>query len=406
MLLRNCVYCAKGSFISTLIQLSSVRFAQTRSSRMPNTQQELLNKIDFFQSQEGILVGTVFLAVLWLILVLLDKYGRRIGPLVARSIRRPLLLGFSSALYLGWLLHLLELQAKALLPIKSSAVSTALVVIALGWATINLGRALLLQSNRIQLWLKVEDPRDEAMLTTLLDRVFTIGVIVLTIAALMVTFGVSTAAVGALLGGAGIGLGFGTQQISQNFLAGFMLFFTRPFSEGDWISVSSFDDGTVEKIGWYHTRIRTFDRRPLYIPNSIFATTPIENPGRMYNRRIKASISLRYEDLPRIEAITKNVRSLLLNHPDIDQKQSILVNFNEWDSSSINMMVYCFTKTTVWKDWLDIQQEVFLQIADIVQKAGGDFAFNCATLYPAPNLNDDNPISRLGEDLKSNRSLL
>ena len=66
----------------------------------------------------------------------------------------------------------------------------------------------------------------------------------------MVTFGVSTAAVGALLGGAGIGLGFRTQQISQNFLAGFMLFFTRPISEGDWISVSSFDDGTVEKIGW------------------------------------------------------------------------------------------------------------------------------------------------------------
>ena len=110
---------------------------------MPDTQQELLNKIDFFQSQEGILVGTVFLAVLWLILVLLDKYGRRIGPLVARSIRRPLLLGFGSALYLGWLLHLLELQAKALLPIKSSAVSTALVVIALGWATINLGLSLI-----------------------------------------------------------------------------------------------------------------------------------------------------------------------------------------------------------------------------------------------------------------------
>ena len=221
------------------------------------------------------------------------------------------------------------------------------------------------------------------MLINVMSRLYTIVVLLIATAALMVNFGVPSSAIATMLGGAGIGFSFATQQISQNFLSGFMLFFNRPFREGDWINANDLE-GTVESIGWYYTRIRTFDRRPLYIPNSVFATNPIQNPGQMYNRRIRADISLRYEDLGRIDGISKEVRKLLQHHPDIDQSQTILVNFNEWDASSINMMVYCFTKTTVWKDWLNIQQSIFLDIAGIVQQSGADFAFDCMTLYQSP----------------------
>ena len=62
------------------------------------------------------------------------------------------------------------------------------------------------------------------------------------------------------------------------------------------------------------------------------------------------------------------------------------MHFNAWESSSLNLQVYCFTKTTVWQDYLDIQQDVFLEIAKIVQSNNADFAFDCTTLYPAPNL--------------------
>jgi MscS family membrane protein len=115
----------------------------------------------------------------------------------------------------------------------------------------------------------------------------------------------------------------------------------------------------------------------------------------MYNRRIKASISLRYEDLPRIETIAQAVNELLHNHPDIDSKQMILVSFNEWADSSINLLVYCFTRTTVWSEYLAVQQTIFLAIAKIVQEAGGNFAFNCTTLYPAPDLDSKHPIHSL-----------
>ena len=95
--------------------------------------------------------------------------------------------------------------------------------------------------------------------------------------------------------------------------------------------------------------------------------------------KIFANVSLRKEDLNKIGNITKEVRTYLEKHPDIDQKQSIVVSFNEWDSSSINMMVYCLQKLPSGKDWLEIQQSIFLEIAEIVQRSGADFAFNCTT---------------------------
>jgi MscS family membrane protein len=111
--------------------------------------------------------------------------------------------------------------------------------------------------------------------------------------------------------------------------------------------------------------------------------------------RIQASIGLRYEDLPRMQAITEAVQHLLENHPDIDNRQMILVSFDEWAGSSINMLVYFFTRTTVWQEYLHVQQKIFLEIADIVKEAGGDFAFNCTTLYPAPGLDSTHPIQKL-----------
>ena len=366
-----------------------------------NLDRNVGEELNFFQTSTGILIGSFLLILFWISFSLIHRHGRRFGRLVIRPIKRPLLYGFGAALYIAWLLRLFEILAHDWLPdstknqvsrpniIPEVNISIAIIEISICLAVLNLGRSLLLNSNRISRLIPGDDPKEKAMLASLLERLFTISVVVITLASLMVTFGVSTAAIGALLGGAGIGIGFGTQKISQNLLSGLMLFFNRPFSEGDWILMCNSEiEGTVEKIGWYHTRLRTFSRRPLYIPNSVFATNAIENPGRMYNRRIKASIGLRYEDISRINAITKEVRDLLLNHSDIDQKQIILVNFKEWDSSSINMMVYCFTKTTDWKQWLDVQQNVFLQIANIIKKAGGDFANPSITIYPTPKVNN------------------
>ncbi len=88
----------------------------------------------------------------------------------------------------------------------------------------------------------------------------------------------------------------------------------------------------------------------------------------MTNRRIKTVIGLRYEDADKIGLIVDAIRNMLQAHSDIDQKQTLLVYFNEFADSSLNIMVYCFTKTTIWQEWLAVQQDVYLKIIAIVQK--------------------------------------
>ena len=352
---------------------------------MPEPRAPVSYHLQFLQTNTGLLVGTLVLIGAWLLLQFLGRHGSNMGSRLAAALRRPVLFGLGISLYASWIIHQLNerLELGFLAQPEVNKISKTLVIASITWAVLNIGQTVL-KSASMRRWIQIEDQQDESMLINVMSRLFTIAVLLVATAALMVTFGVPSGAIATMLGGAGIGISFATQQISQNFLSGFMLFFNRPFREGDWINADSLE-GTVESIGWYYTRIRTFDRRPLYIPNSVFATNPIENPGEMYNRRIRANISLRYEDLGKIDSITKEVRQHLQQHPDIDQSQTILVNFNEWDSSSINMMVYCFTKTTVWKDWLDIQQSIFLEIAGIVQRSGADFAFDCMTLYQSPD---------------------
>ncbi len=326
-------------------------------------------------------MGSLVLVSAWLCLQLLSRHGRNLGSIISRSLRRPVLIGLGLTLYGTWITHRINQHVDAMEQQFLNRLAASLVIVTISWAALNVGNTIL-ESASMRRWLQMDNEQDEAMLVNLLGRLYTIVALLITTAVLMVNFGIPSAAIATLLGGAGIGFTFATQQISQNFLSGFMLFFNRPFKEGDWINTDNLQ-GTVESIGWYYTRIRTFDRRPLHIPNSIFATKPIENPGQMYNRRILANISLRYEDINKVAGITHEVKKHLQHHPQIDQEQIILVNFNQWDASSINMMVYCFTKTTVWAEWLEIQQSIFLDIAGIVRRSGADFAFNCMTLYPA-----------------------
>ena len=350
----------------------------------------------FLQTNTGLVVGTLTLIAAWFLLNVVSRHGRNIGSVITRSLRRPLLIGLGLSLYGTWITHWIDKRIDVVDQLTLKRLAATLLIITISWATLNVGHAIL-QSGSMRRWIRMDDEQDEAMLINLLGRLFTILTLLITTAAMMVNLGIPSAAIATLLGGAGIGFTFATQQISQNFLSGFMLFFNRPFKEGDWINVDELQ-GTVESIGWYYTRIRTFDRRPLNIPNSIFATKPIENPGQMYNRRILANISLRYEDISKIAGITDKVREHLKQHPHIDQKQIILVNFNQWDASSINMMVYCFTKTTVWAEWLNIQQAIFLDIAGIVQGSGADFAFNCMTLYPASSSKPNQVTQLLSPD--------
>ena len=196
------------------------------------------------------------------------------------------------------------------------------------------------------------------------------------------TFGFSISGVLALGGVGGIAIGFAARSLLANFFGALMIFLDRPFSVGDWIrSPDRSIEGTVEFIGWRVTQIRTFDQRPLYVPNSVFTEVSVENPSRMKNRRIFETFGIRYDDLPQMRSIVADVHAMLAAHGDIAQDRTLMVNFVTFGASSLDFFVYTFTKTTDWATFHQVKQDVLLRIADIVAAHGAEFAFPTQTLH-------------------------
>ncbi len=196
------------------------------------------------------------------------------------------------------------------------------------------------------------------------------------------TLGYSISGVLAFGGIGGIAIGFAAKDLLANFFGGLMLYLDRPFIVGDWIRSPDRDiEGTIEKIGWRLTLIRTFDKRPLYVPNSMFANISVENPSRMTNRRIYETIGIRYDDFKSTKNIVDDIKKMLLAHPEIDTDKLIMVNFNTFSASSLDFFVYCFTKTTDWATFHEIKQEILLKVGEIIESHQAEIAFPTSTIH-------------------------
>lgn len=253
------------------------------------------------------------------------------------------------------------------------------VIYTLAWFLVRLVRRV--EDNIVH---KHEHAGEEVDRTTLdaVGKLIRISIIITAVLVAMQTLGYSISGVLAFGGIGGVAVGFAAKDLLANFFGGLMIYLDRPFAIGDWVrSPDRNIEGTVENIGWRLTVIRTFDKRPLYVPNSVFASIVVENPSRMQNRRIYETIGIRYDDIAQMNTITTEVRKMLLEHPAIDTRRTLMVNFDKFDASSVNFFVYCFTKTTVWTEFHEIKQDVLLKISDIITSHGAEIAYPTTTLH-------------------------
>tara|TARA_B100001142_G_scaffold176808_1_gene176506 strand:- start:385 stop:1437 length:1053 start_codon:yes stop_codon:yes gene_type:complete len=214
-----------------------------------------------------------------------------------------------------------------------------------------------------------------------ISKLARISVVITTILMMLQTLGFSVSGVLAFGGVGGIAIGFAAQDMLSNFFGGLFLYLDRPFVVGDWVrSPDRQMEGTIEKIGWRVTVIRTFDKRPLYIPNAIFSKIAVENPSRMQNRRIKETIGIRYDDAAKMEVITTQVEKMLKDHPEIDTNKTLMVNFNSFAPSSLDFFIYTFTKTTNWEKFHIIKQDILLKVMKIIADNGAEIAFPTSTV--------------------------
>ncbi len=228
---------------------------------------------------------------------------------------------------------------------------------------------------------KTSKPMDQTTASAI-GKLVRASIIITAVLVGLQSLGFSISGVLAFGGIGGIAVGFAAKDLLANFFGGLMIYLDRPFKVGDWIKSPDQEiEGTVEHIGWRQTRIMTFDKRPLYVPNSTFSTISVQNPSRMSHRRIYETIGVRYCDSKSLKAIVEDVKTMLRNHEEIDQSQTMIVNVNEFAASSIDFFVYTFTKTTNWVRYHEIKQDVLFKILEIIENNNADVAFPTQTLH-------------------------
>jgi len=184
----------------------------------------------------------------------------------------------------------------------------------------------------------------------------------------------------ASMGLVGMAFALAAKDTAANLFGSLVIFTDKPFRIGDWIKTPEVE-GTIETIGIRSTKIRTFAQAQVTVPNGTLANSAILNWSRMGKRRVKMNLGLVY-DTPAttIQKIIDDIKTMLQNHNEIDQ-ETIHIYFSEFDSSSLNIFCYYFTKTTNWGEFMRVREDTYLKIMAIVEQNGSSFAYPTQTVY-------------------------
>ena len=230
---------------------------------------------------------------------------------------------------------------------------------------------------------KKAEATDNKMDDQLIPFIVEIAKIITYIFALVIVMGnvfkVDITALAAGLGIGGIALAMASKESLENLLGSFTIFFDQPFTVGDTVTVGTVT-GTVEKVGFRSTRIRTFDKSLVTVPNKKMIDAELDNLGMRPVRRVKFHIGLTYETKPeQIKAIVTEIQEMINQHPKTNQEGK--VRFQEFGSSSLDILVMYFVDSPKWNDLIDVKEDVNYKIMEIVKKHKSDFAFPSTTVY-------------------------
>jgi len=203
-------------------------------------------------------------------------------------------------------------------------------------------------------------------------------------ATILELWGIAVGPIIAGLGLFGVAVALGAQDLFKNLIAGLFVIGERRFQAGDWINVDGVVEGTVLQVGFRTTTVRRFDRAPVYVPNSRLADNALTNFSRMTHRRIRWLVALEYRTtLEQLKQIREQIETYILESEEFASPQEVatFVRIDAFNDSSIDLLIYCFTRTTVWGEWLEIKERLACRIKAIVEEADAGFAFPSRSLY-------------------------
>lgn len=194
-------------------------------------------------------------------------------------------------------------------------------------------------------------------------------------------WGVNVTGIVASLGLGGLAFALAAKDTASNLFASIALLLDNSIRTGEWVKVAGVE-GVVEGVGMRTTKIRSFQKSLYTVPNYLIANNPIENFSRRGVRRIKMNVGLTYDTNSRqLESIISEIRDMLQQHSGVSQKDTLLVNFNAFGDSALNIFIYAFTNTAKWDKYLDIREDIHMRIIKIVESNESSFAFPSQSIY-------------------------
>ena len=234
-----------------------------------------------------------------------------------------------------------------------------------------------------------------------LAKIIKAAFIVIGTATILEIWGIEVAPLIAGLGLFGVAVALGAQDVFKNLIAGLFILGERRFNPGDWILVTGIVEGTVEHIGFRTTTIRRFDKAPVYVPNAELADNAVTNFSRMTYRRIKWLIGIEYSaTTDQLRQIRDGIETYISENNNFarPEETSTFVHIDRFSDSSIDILLYAFTRTTDWIEWLKVKEELLLEIKQLVESTGTGFAFPSRSLYIAAHGTDLEAIPKSKED--------
>lgn len=217
-----------------------------------------------------------------------------------------------------------------------------------------------------------------------LTRAIRVLVFIIGAAAVLEIWGIKVGPIIAGFGLIGVAVALGAQDLFKNLIAGLLILAEKRFHKGDWINVAGVVEGVVETIGFRSTMVRRFDKAPVMVPNSQLSDTAVINFTAMTHRRIKWIIGVEYgTTVDQLRKIRDEIADYIETTPDFAPATDVstFVRIDSFGDSSINILVYCFTVTTKWGEYLEIKEQLAYRIKDIVEGAGTGFAFPSQSIY-------------------------
>ncbi|MEQ8508140.1 MAG: mechanosensitive ion channel family protein [Rhodospirillaceae bacterium] len=211
-----------------------------------------------------------------------------------------------------------------------------------------------------------------------------LAVVFIGVATVLEIWGIKVGPILAGLGLFGVAVALGAQDLFKNLIAGILVIAEKRMRVGDWIMVDGVVEGTVETIGFRSTHVRRFDKASVYVPNAKLSDNAVTNFSEMTHRRIKWMIGVEYgTTIEQLRVIRDKIETYIHENADFasPSEVSTFVRIDSFNDSSIDILLYCFTKTTNWGEWLKVKETLAYKIKDIVESEGSAFAFPSRSLY-------------------------